>query len=83
MVNVKLVIVSLALGEWVACNTIFSWNFLQTIKALIMTKKNSLVIGLLGEQFRLEMMVPQRYTEAPKISEGLPVSLKFSIQVKQ
>ena len=31
-----------------------------------MTYKNALVSGLLGEQLKLEMMVPQRSKEAPK-----------------
>ena len=53
------------------------------MKASIMTDNNALVSGLLGEQFRLEMMVPQRYKESPKTSEGLPVSLSVSIQGKQ
>ena len=48
-----------------------------------MAENNVLVSGLLGEQFRMEMMVPQRSKEAPKTSEGLPVSLSFSIQGKQ
>ena len=48
-----------------------------------MTKNNVLVSGLLGEQSRMEMMVPHRAKESPKTSEGLPVSLPFSIQVKQ
>ena len=71
--NKKPVTVYLALGEWVACNTIFSWLFMQTIKSLIMTENNALVSGLLGEQFRMEMMVPQRAKEAPKTSEGITV----------
>ena len=48
-----------------------------------MTKKNALVIGILGKQFRMEMMVPQRAKELTKTSEGLPVSLTVSIQRKQ
>ena len=48
-----------------------------------MTDNNALVSGLMGEQFRLEMMVPQRAKEPPKTSDGIPVSLPFSIQVKQ
>ena len=60
--------VSVDLGEVVACNTTFSWPFLQKIKASIITDKNSLVSGLLGDQFRLEIMVPQRSKEAPKTS---------------
>ena len=66
-----------------ACNTIFSWPFLKTIKSSIMTKNNALVSGLLGEQFRLDMMVQQRSKEASKTSEGLPVSLLLSIKGKQ
>ena len=83
MVNGKPVTVFLAIAEGVSCNTIFSWPFLQTIKPSIVTKNNALVSGLLGETFRLEMMVLQRAKEAPKTSEGLPVSLQFSIQGKQ
>ena len=51
-----------------AFNTIFSWPFLHTIKASIMTEKNASVSGLLGEQFNLEMIFLQRTKEAPKIS---------------
>ena len=60
LVDGKSVTFYLALGEGVACNTILSWPFLHTINASIMTNKNSLVSGLLGEKFRLEMKVPQR-----------------------
>ena len=83
MVNRQPVIVSLALGEGVACNTICSWPFLKTVKASIMTNNNALVSVLLGDQFRTEMMVPQRDKESPKKSEGLPVLFPVSIQVKQ
>ena len=48
-----------------------------------MNKNNALISGLLGEQFRLEIMVPKRAKEATKTSEGLPVSLPLSIQGKQ
>ena len=82
VVNVKLVTVSLTLGEGVACNTIFSWPFWQTIKASL-TKNNYLLIALLREQFRLEIIIPQKFKEAPKTSEGLPVSLTVTIQGKQ
>ena len=73
VVNGKPVTVSLDLVEGVACNTTFLWLFLQKIKASITTKNNALVSGILGEQFSLEMMVPQRAKEATKTSEGLPV----------
>ena len=33
VVNSQPVTVSLSLGEWVACNTIFLWPFLQKINA--------------------------------------------------
>ena len=74
--------VSLDLGHRLACNTIFSWPFLQIIESSIMNDNNVLVIGLLGEKFRLEMMVPKISKEAPKTSEGLPVSLSVAIQEK-
>ena len=83
VVNGKPATVSLALGEGMTCKTIFSWPFLQIIKASIITENNDLVSGLLVEQFRLEMMVPQREKESPKTSEGLSFSLAFSIQGKQ
>ena len=44
-----------------------------------MTDNNALVSRLLGEQFRLDKMVPKRYKEAPKTSEELPFSLPVSI----
>ena len=83
VVDRKRVTVSLALGEKVARKTTFSWPLLHTIKDSIMTNKNDLVIGILGEQFRLKMMVPQIYKEEPKTSKGLTVPLPVSIQVKQ
>ena len=83
VVNGKPATVLLALGEGVAHNTIFSWPFLQTIKASITTKNNDLVSGLLGEQFRLEIIVPKISKEAPRTSEGLPVSSPVSIQGKK
>ena len=55
VVNGKPGTVSPDLGEGATCNTIFSWPFLQTIKASIMTKNNDLVSGLLGEHFRLQI----------------------------
>ena len=51
VVNGKPVTVSLALGEGVACNTIFSWPFLKKIKPSIITNNNNLVNGLLGYHF--------------------------------
>ena len=71
MVNGQPVTVSLDLREGVSRNTIFSWPFLKTIKASIITKKNDLVSGFLGEQLKMEMMVPQRANEVPKTSEGV------------
>ena len=83
VVNVIPVTVSLALGEGVAYSAIFSCPLLQKIKASIMTNVNSLVSGILGYDFRLYMMVPQRSKEAQKTSEGLPVSLPVTFQEKQ
>ena len=34
-----------------------------------------MVSGILGYQFKLEMIVPQRSREAPKTSEVIPVSI--------
>ena len=49
-----------------AYNTIFLWPFLKTIKASMMTKKSALVSGILGDQFKLGIMAPQRSKEPPK-----------------
>ena len=69
VVNEKPITVSLTLGEGVACNTIFSWPLLQTIKASIMTNNNkSLVSGIMEEQFSMEIMVTKISKEAPKTS---------------
>ena len=38
-----------------------------------MNENNALVIGILGEKFNLEMMVPQITKEVPKTLEGIPV----------
>ena len=79
VVNGKSVTVSLVLGERVACNTTFLWAFLQKIKASIMTNYNALVSGLMDDQFKTEMMVPQISKESPKTSEVIPVSLPVAI----
>ena len=79
VVNKQLVTVYLAIGEVVSCNTIFSWPFLKTIKSSIMTKNNYLFNGLLGDQFKMDIMVPQIYKESPKASEAIPVSLPVTI----
>ena len=83
MVDGKLATVSLALGEGVACNSIFSYPFLQRINDSITTNNNDLISGLMGEKFNLEMMVPQRANEVPKKPEGLPVSLPVAMQENQ
>ena len=75
--------VSITLEEGMACNSIFSCPFMQTIKASKMTDNNALVSKLLGYHFRREIMVTQRVKEVPKTSEGLPDSLPVAIQEKQ
>ena len=51
--------------------------------ASIITKNNALVSGILGEQFQMEMMFPQRSKEETKTSLVLPFSLSVLIQIKQ
>ena len=63
-----------------AHNTIFSWTFLQTVKDSIITYNNDLISGILGYQFKMEMMVTQRAKETPKTPEGLPVSSPVETQ---
>ena len=48
-----------------------------------MTNNNALVIGLLGEQFNMEVMAPQRSKESPRTPEELSVLLQVSIIEKQ
>ena len=48
-----------------------------------MTKNNALISGILGEQFNLEIMVPQREKEATKTPEGITVSFPLAIQETQ
>ena len=55
----------------------------ETIKAEIINKNNALVIGFLGEQFSMGIMVPQRAKESTKTPEGLSVSFPVSVQGKQ
>ena len=64
-------------------NTNFSWPFFQTIKVSIITKNNASFGRILGEQFKLDMMDPQRIKEAPKTPEGIPVSLLVAIPETQ
>ena len=73
MVNTQAVTVYFNLGEVLACNTIFLWPFLRTIKASILTENNALVSGFLGEQFNMDIMVPQIYRKSTNTSEGIPV----------
>ena len=53
VVNGQPVIVSFAIGEGEACNTIFLWLFLKTNNSPIMNNNNALVSGLMGEKFDL------------------------------
>ena len=48
-----------------------------------MTDINALFSGILGYQFKLDMIVPQRSNEAPKTSEGLPVLFQVTIPETQ
>ena len=45
-----------------------------------MTKNNVLISVLLGEQFKMYIMVPQRFKETTKTPEELLVSLIVAIQ---
>ena len=48
-----------------------------------MTNKYASVSGVLGYQFKLNMMDPQRAKESTKTSDRLIVSLSVAIQEKQ
>ena len=53
------------------------------IKASIIIDNNTLISEILGDQFKMEIMVTQRSKEAPKTSEGIPVSFPVTIQETQ
>ena len=63
-----------------SCNTIFSWQLLHKIKASIINKNNDLISGILGDQFKLDIMVPQRAKKSPIISGGFPVLFPVAFQ---
>ena len=44
------------------------------IESSSLTKKNALVSEIMGEKSKMDMMVPQRAREPPKISEVIPIS---------
>ena len=53
--------------------------FLQTITASIMTDRNSSVSEIMGHQFNMEMIVPQKPKEELKTLYGLTISLPVAI----
>ena len=48
-----------------------------------MTDNNALTIGILVQQFKIDIMVPHRAKEAPRTPDGLPFSMPVKIQETQ
>ena len=78
-VNAKPLTLSFAQVEVVACNTIYSWLLLLTIKSSIMTENNASVNEVLEEQLYIENMVPLNSMEASKSSERTPISFPLYV----
>ena len=78
-VNAKPLTLSFAQVEVVACNTIYSWLLLLTIKSSIMTENNDSVNEVLEEQLYIENMVPLNSMEASKSSERTPISFPLYV----
>ena len=72
--NGKPVVITVALGERVATNTILSLPFLVAIKASILFESMTLVSGVLGDSYKIDMMVPLRADRAPTITQAMPSS---------
>jgi hypothetical protein len=68
------VVVTFALGNSIATNSILSFPFLQSIKATIMFENMTCVSAALGDSFRLEAMVPLRADTAPIIPTEAPAA---------
>jgi hypothetical protein len=68
------VVVTFALGNSIATNSILSFPFLQSIKATIMFENMTCVSAALGDSFRLEAMVPLRADVAPIIPTEAPAA---------
>ena len=75
VVNGKQPVVSFALGENVACNSLVSLPFLKAIGANLLLPSNTIVVDLFGETFTLDYKAPARSTEPPLVSDGEPVVL--------
>ena len=63
------VLVTFALGNSIATNSIVSFPFLQSIKATIMFENMTMVSAMLGESFKIDSMVPLRADAAPAIPQ--------------
>ena len=66
------VVVSFALGEGVACNTVFSYPFLSALEAGIVLENMTVTCEQLKEVFQLEALVPLAVAEVPAVPKGVP-----------
>lgn len=74
VVNGREVLITLGLGKNVACNSIISWPFMQSLKASLITDSKVLILGLIGAVLPYENMVPLRANVAPANAAGVPPS---------
>jgi hypothetical protein len=74
ILNGREVLVSLGLGKDVACNTILSWPFLQSLNASLITESQVVILGRLGAVLPYDNMVPLRANVAPANAAGAPPS---------
>ena len=79
LVKSQPVVLSIDFGELVTHITLSYHDFFWKMMVSILSYNNFLIIGLLGEYFKLEMMVPQRSKNATKASNGIMVSLPVYI----
>ena len=74
VINGREVRVSLGLGQNVACNTILSWPFLQSLNASMITESQVVILGRLGAVLPYDNMVPMQANVAPANAAGAPPS---------
>eukprot|EP00957_Ditylum_brightwellii_P126693 9656648-Ditylum_brightwellii.AAC.1 len=74
VVNGQQVFIMLGLGE-VVMNTLFSFPFMNALKATIMLESCTMVSSLLGQAFKLKLRPPRLAASAHLASPGVPVVL--------
>jgi hypothetical protein len=76
----RLLLLWLVLDPDIAANSILGFPFLKAIKASLLFESDSLLSGLFGETFPLEMIVPPKADTAPEVPESIPASFPATIR---